>query len=387
MSIILLFAAGFLVGMKPSDAAGIVDESLKNRLEEESGTDVMEARMKVQAAESSRVKVIQDSIDASVSESASIEESISESESLEISREESIAASIAESISESESVEKSIEESIEASIEESVAASVAASEAEEQSIAESVRESEAIAVREAQERQAAEEAARREQEQRAAEEAAARARAESEAAAKTTEAPPESTEAPAETTEAPPETTTEAPPETTAAPQPQLSGVTILIGDSRTEGFIEYGLYPANLIYWTWDPLNVHYELANAAASQLPSKIVFLNGIDDIANYGAEGAIGAYEGYISYFQSISPGTMIYVSSVLPVTDAAVAAMPQLAAVPTYNAYIVGMCARHGWVYVDGSGGVSFANYYGDGIHMDSTASMIWLGNLRAMIGF
>ena len=356
-------ATAALAGRQPASANESVDASLKSVLEAENARDVMKVRSEIVAAESSRVQVIQDSIDASVSESESVEESVSMSESESWAERVAVvqarASSIEESMSESASESVSVEESIQASIAESEA--IAASE--QASLEESKREE-----------SSAEESRIAEEQRRAEEERQAAALASQAAAQAPSETPAPETQQVAEET-APPET---APPET-APPAPATSGVTVLIGDSRTYGFEAYGLYPGNLVFWTMNPVTLGDGNVQAAAALVPAKAVFLNGVDDILNYGAGGAIGNYEGYIAAFQSMSPNTQIYVGAVVASTD------PRLGEIPTWNALVADMCARRGWGYIDASGGVSPGA--GDGIHFDGPNTQVWLNNIRAMAGF
>ena len=385
ISFLTLIGAALLSGLVPASSGSAVDPALVLELSEQEEWDVSEVAGKVSLAESSRQQVIQDSIDASVSESESIrrsiEDSIAESIAESISIEESVAASIQESIdqsiAESVSIEESIAESIEASIAESVAASIAESvrESEEASIAASIAESEAasreeerrqeIARQEAEARRQAEEAARRAAEEAARRQAEEEARRQAEEAAKAS-----GTEAPA------------APPA-----QPAATGPTVLFGDSRTQGFIAYNLYPANLVFWTYNPVSAAPDLRAGAAALAPSKIVFLNGIDDICSYGAGGALGQYEAYIAAFQASSPGTRIFVHSVLAVGPEALGPHPQLAEIPAFNAMLVDMCARHGWTYIDCSQGYNAGCIGTDGIHYGPNWTAVWFNNILATVGF
>ncbi len=115
ISVASVVLVAFLAGKNPSSAKQMVNSALKEALEQDETRAVSEVASIVQSAESSRQKVIDDSIAVSVSESVSEQESIAESLSVEASVAESIAASI--------------EASVEASVAESVAASVGEEEA------------------------------------------------------------------------------------------------------------------------------------------------------------------------------------------------------------------------------------------------------------------
>lgn len=328
--LILLLSA--VVGRSAETQTAAVDETLLLAVENAAGQDPADAASRVFAAESSRQKVISDSIEASISLEQSIAESkeevnrrVLEALRAEESARGSRATSIAVSREESRSIEASVEESVRQSLEESAAES----------------------------RRAAEEASRAAASRAAAEEAS-RAAA-SKAAAAAAAAPPK--------------------------------GSVILFGDSRTQGFLNF--WPSRQVIYTYDPISAHPELITKAASAYPSKIVFLNGIDDVLVYSADGAIGYYEAAITRFAKLSPNTRIYVHSVLPVRADVSAKYARLQGISYYNQLLQKMCARHGWTYIDCRAGFSDAAYWpgGDGIHFNNTWTANWLGQIRKAAGF
>ncbi len=374
LGVFLTFFFSFLMGRASVQARETVNASALSRMEEKATADVRSAAERILRAESSRKKIIQDSIDLSISveesisrsieasaaESASVEESIQESikESVSASKASSLAeyysiqASIAESIENSLAEESYISESmfaaLESSREEVRRASIEASLAEvarQASIAESIAEAS---------RQAAAEASRQ-----AAAEASRRAAAEASRQAEN-------------------------------RPSQSSAGETVFIGDSRTSGFSVYGVWPASQVFYTYSQIGSAPQLADQAAARFPAKVVFLNGIDDIISYGNSGAIGVYENYILRFAGMSPNTKIYVGNVLPVMRKAIDRFPQLGDLNGYNALLRDMCARHGWTYLDGSAGFSEAAAFSpesDGIHFTPSWTRQWFNNLRSQAGF
>ena len=418
----------FLLGRGSSRAQGMVDYTLLSRLEEQG---VERAASAVFRAESSRRKVIEDQVAASLSREADLLEFRADisrhAASLEQSIAESIESSLLQSIAESqylaeaeralraESVRREALDASKALAEssrlaeaessrqaaEEAASRLAAAEASRQAAEEASRQAAAEASRQAAEeaaRQAAEEASRQaaaEASGKAAEEAsrwaaaeASRKAAEEASRQAAAEASRKASEEAAKQTAAP---TTAAP--TTAAPttaQAISGGETVLIGDSRTQGISYLSVWPLHLIFYTWNPIIQAPELAEKAAARFPAKAVFLNGIDDIITYGNDGAVRIYEDYIVRFSQMSPGTAIYVGSVLPILDHALARYPQLNNLAGYNVLLQQMCARHGWTYVDGSAGFpGKAAFYegGDGIHFQPNWSRQWFNNLRQLVGF
>ena len=326
---LLILALSAVVGRGARTQAAAVDETLLLAVENAARQDPAAAASRVFAAESSRSKAIRDSIEASISLEQSVAESKAEANRLLL---ESIRAageareSRAASIAESRSIEVSVEESVRQSLEESAAESRRAAEAASRAAA-----------------------------SRAAAEAAARAAAASRAAAE-------------------------------AAAQP-AKGSVILFGDSRTQGFMNF--WPTRQVIFTYDPISAHPELITKAASAYPNKIVFLNGIDDVLVYSADGAIGSYEAAITRFAKLSPNSKIYVHSVLPVRADVSAKYARLRGIDRYNQLLQQMCARHGWTYIDCRAGFSDAAYWpgGDGIHFNNTWTANWLGQIRKAAGF
>ena len=327
----LILALTAVIGRGAASQAATVDETLLLAVENAARQDPADAASRMFAAESSRDKVIRDSIEASVSLERSIAESIEEEERL---LHESLLAEYFAQIVKESSIAVSIEES---RVEESIRQSL------EESMAESRRAAEA-ASRAAASRAAAEAASR-----------AAASKAAAEAASR-------------------------------AAAQP-AKGSVILFGDSRTQGFMNF--WPTRQVIYTYDPISAHPELITKAASAYPSKIVFLNGIDDVLVYSADGAIGYYEAAITRFAKLSPNTRIYVHSVLPVKAEVAAKYARLQGINRYNQLLQDMCKRHGWTYIDCRAGFSDAAYWpgGDGIHFNNTWSANWLSQIRKAVGF
>ena len=147
--------------------------------------------------------------------------------------------------------------------------------------------------------------------------------------------------------------------------------------------------WPTRQVIYTYDPISAHPELITKAASAYPSKIVFLNGIDDVLVYSADGAIGSYEAAITRFAALSPNSRIYVHSVLPVRADVSATYVRLKGIDRYNQLLQQMCAKHGWTYIDCRAGFSDAAYWpgGDGIHFNNTWTSNWLGQIRKAAGF
>ena len=329
----------------PASAKISVDESVLYLIEGQAKDENGAEASCVQAAESSRQKRIQDSIDYS------------------IYIEESIAASVAESASIEESIKESVEESLWQEKKSSIAASLLELAEKYQSEEDASREEEEYlewlmasieasreAVRESSREQASREQASREEESRKAA-----------AATRNTIVTPWNGEN------------------------------VVFFGDSRTSGFYPsiYNCWPGHLIGHTvsrsWGE-TARQEL-QALIAQNPVKAVFMNAGDDVSA-GLDVAITNYEAVIRNFSAQVPNCKIYVVYAIPATDAAVAARPFLGLLPEYNVLLKDMCERNGWTFVYGNQGFSPEwCYASDGVHFTPSWTRQWFNNIRAEVGF
>ena len=331
----------------PASARISVNESLLSLIQDQAKDENGAEASCVQAAESSRQKRIQDSIDysiyveesiaASVSESASVEESIRESieESQWQERKSSIAASLLEQAALYESLEESSREE-EAYMEWLLASMDASREA---SIAASKEEASLEASREAASREASRQAAEN---------------------------------------------------QTSPIVTPWNGENVVFFGDSRTSGFYPkiYNCWPAHLIGHTisrsWG--DVAKQELQALIAQNPVKAVFMNAGDDVSA-GLDVAITKYEGVIRDFSAQVPNCKIYVVYAIPATAEAVEARSFLGLLPQYNVLLKEMCERNGWTFVYGAQGFSDACYASDGVHFTPSWTRQWFNNIRAEVGF
>ena len=322
----------------PASAKISVDESLLSLIQDQAKDENGAEASLVQAAESSRQKRVQDSIDysryleesaaASAAESASIEESIRES--VEESQWQERKSSIAQSLMEQAALYESYEEGMR--------------EEEEymESVFASMEES----------REAVRQASREEASRKASEEAAAR--------------------------------------QTSPIVTPWNGENVVFFGDSRTSGFYPkiYNCWPSHLVGHTvsrsWGEA-ARQEL-QALIAQNPVKAVFMNAGDDVSA-GLQTAITNYEAVIRDFSAQVPNCEIYVVYAIPCTAAAIEARPFLGMLPEYNILLEEMCARNGWTFVYGAQGFTDACYASDGVHFTPSWTRQWFNNIRAEVGF
>lgn len=223
----------------------------------------------------------------------------------------------------------------------------------------------------------------------------------------------------AETTEAPTETTTE---ETTTEPrryvessddsqiyftnyrfttvEPDYFDDAIFIGNSRMQGFILYSKLPelrtynyiglSVLSYFSKSAFTINgVDMTTAQAMENETnfnKVYIKLGINEVGWLSTEQFIEAYSEIIEHIYSCNPNAMIFVMSVLPISDHALEIDPGLTheRVFEYNEAIKDMAAKYGACYLDVFS--AFADENGklpdsmafDGIHLTPDGVQLWL---------
>lgn len=155
----------------------------------------------------------------------------------------------------------------------------------------------------------------------------------------------------------------------------------VLVGDSRTQSFSEYGYLPESIVVAELGA-NLKYadEVIDEVAAKQPSSLIFTYGINDVDGnwHSAEDFIEHYKEILGIYRSKLPNTDIYVCSIIPVKDIAVEEDSHLADVPEYAAAVRQMCEDEGYIFIDCDSLFDYDEYYeGDGIHFTSQMYPIW----------
>lgn len=161
----------------------------------------------------------------------------------------------------------------------------------------------------------------------------------------------------------------------------------VICGDSRTVAFKSYQLLEERRIIadvgWNLKTLSEHVE---DIAALNPINVFVSIGLNDVNNGDAQDMnlfTQRYADCLSKIQTALPDATIYVNSILPVGETALAAQPFLAQIPDANAHIKQICEENGYVYIDNDDLVAEHSdlLAGDGIHFAKSFYQYWAENM------
>lgn len=154
----------------------------------------------------------------------------------------------------------------------------------------------------------------------------------------------------------------------------------VVVGDSIAEGFEGYGvLNPSNVVA----KIGAHLSEIEDEIDQikdLSPKIIFLSvGTNDvnITNGDTDEFIRRYKKLLENIKDEIPDAHIYVNSMFPVQQKAVAEDPALAKIGEYNVVLEELCETMRVGYIDNSSIVEEQYYEQDGIHFKGAFYTIW----------
>ena len=166
----------------------------------------------------------------------------------------------------------------------------------------------------------------------------------------------------------------------------------VIVGDSRTESFVEYGFLPESVVE-AKKGANLKYadEVIPDVVARQPEAIIFTYGINDVTGnwISAEPFIERYKEIIEEYKKQLPNTDIFVCSIIPVHQKAIDDDPTLVELPSYAAAVENMCDEEGYVFIDCDELYDYSEYYEDeGMHFKSPMYPIW-GKmmLRKVLGY
>ena len=156
---------------------------------------------------------------------------------------------------------------------------------------------------------------------------------------------------------------------------------TCLLGDSRAEPFSYLGLLPADRIYaskgsHTADAL----ESLDAVLNRNPSHLFFTYGLNSVdGEDDLERFTDTYREVLGTYVSALPDTTIYICSIMPVTEDAVANQPGLASISSYNNVLKSLCQEFHCQYLNcDSLLLEHPEYYEpDGMHFVTDFYPVW----------
>lgn len=126
-----------------------------------------------------------------------------------------------------------------------------------------------------------------------------------------------------------------------------------------------------------------------------PAKVFLLIGINDFSKgVPPEEVVGNIEKIVRRIKEESPGTLVYVQSILPLNDE-IKMFPghkaHISEIPGANAGILSVCEKTGAGYIDlysvfvGEDGRMDPKYTNDGLHLLGTGYLLWASLLRPLL--
>ncbi|MFR7990357.1 MAG: GDSL-type esterase/lipase family protein [Anaerovoracaceae bacterium] len=177
----------------------------------------------------------------------------------------------------------------------------------------------------------------------------------------------------------------------TTAQYRKIFSTSVILGDSITEGLVDYGYLGSDQVFCKIGASIINGEdLFNSAAQTYP-KLAFLSfGMNDMGNYNgnADSFIKKYKELIQSFKKISPDTVILINSISTPSKSAISASPILSNYKKFNAALQEMCKDMGLTYIDNSYIIEeHPDFYaGDGIHVSSDYYPYWMNNMILKAG-
>ena len=133
-----------------------------------------------------------------------------------------------------------------------------------------------------------------------------------------------------------------------------LFGTSVVMGDSRAVGFSYFGFLPQERVFAdSGDTIESITKYEDAVIKINPTYVFLCYGMNDVPYFkSADEYAAKYEALLKEFQGKLPNTKFYVSSILPVKDAAVAANSSLSGISDYTNAVKTMCEKDGFGYID-----------------------------------
>ena len=142
---------------------------------------------------------------------------------------------------------------------------------------------------------------------------------------------------------------------------------TYIIGDSRVEVLYWAGIQMEHVFVEKNSTIRYLDERMEDIAAAHPANLVMSFGINDLGMYTydpdnywetADDYIAELDTYIRTIRERSPGTNIYINSIIPVQDYILEVQPRWALIDEWNAALQQYCSENDLVYID-------ANYIAD----------------------
>lgn len=177
----------------------------------------------------------------------------------------------------------------------------------------------------------------------------------------------------------------------TAAQYRKIFSTSVILGDSITEGLVDYGYLGSDQVFCKIGASIINGEDLFSSAAQTYPKLAFLSfGMNDMGNYRGDrkAFIKKYKELIQSFKEISPDTQILINGITTPSAEAISSTPALANYKKFNSALKEMCEELKLTYIDNSYIIEeHPDFYaGDGIHVSSDYYPYWMNNMIVKAG-
>lgn len=165
----------------------------------------------------------------------------------------------------------------------------------------------------------------------------------------------------------------------------------MILGDSITEGLVSYQFLDSSVVaYARGKSVAKNDDLIQTAISNKPQRVFMAFGMNDLGFYNgvADNFIAEYREDVEELKEGIPDVEIYINSILPMTDAAIAKNQYLAQYQEFNQRLQEMCQDMGLTYIDNTFIVEQHPEFheADGLHMSKSYYPLWMTNMAIKAG-
>lgn len=165
----------------------------------------------------------------------------------------------------------------------------------------------------------------------------------------------------------------------------------MILGDSITEGLVSYQFLDSSVVaYARGKSVAKNDDLIQTAMNNKPQRVFMAFGMNDLGFFNgvADNFIAAYKEDVQALQEGIPDVEIYINSILPMTEAAIAKNQYLAQYTEFNQRLEEMCQEMGLTYIDNTFIVEQHPEFHeeDGLHMSKSYYPLWMTNMAIKAG-
>ncbi len=158
----------------------------------------------------------------------------------------------------------------------------------------------------------------------------------------------------------------------------------VIMGDSITEGMVEYDILDPSSVVAKIGSSVMDLEDQIETVQKINPQIIFLAyGMNDVrtTNGHAEVFGESYEKLLNELKKKVPNARIFVNSIFPVQNKVVEEMPEYNSLNKYNKQLEKLCDKYQLTFIDNTSLVSEDDYEPDGIHLKASFYPYWLDHM------